>query len=73
MEILIAIMKDNKIVVIEQVDTRAIVRHVREKGVMNCLVCNSDYNMDELLKLLKRSTEYGGTGISIQSINSEYL
>ena len=42
--------EDNKIVCIHQVDTRAIVRHIRDKGAMNCLISTDELNIDALKK-----------------------
>ena len=41
--------KRNHVVAIEDVDTRAIVRHIRSKGAMNCIV-SSDISDIEILK-----------------------
>ena len=40
--------EDNKIVCIHQVDTRAIVRHIRTKGAMNCLISTSELDIENL-------------------------
>ena len=42
--------EDNKIVCIHQVDTRAIVRHIRDKGAMNCLISTDELDIDALKK-----------------------
>ena len=45
--------EDNKIVCIHQVDTRAIVRHIRDKGAMNCLISTDEMDLDVLKKQCK--------------------
>ncbi len=41
-------LDDNKIVCIHQLDTRAIVRHIRNKGAMNCLISTDVLDIDIL-------------------------
>lgn len=43
-----AYFEANKIVCIHQVDTRAIVRHIRDKGAMNCLISTEELDIDKL-------------------------
>jgi len=38
----------NNIVCIHQVDTRALVRHIRDKGAMNCLISTSELDLEKL-------------------------
>ena len=45
-------IKQNK-VVISDVDTRAVVRHIRDKGAMNAIISTANTDIDELVKLLK--------------------
>ena len=40
--------ENNNIVCIHQVDTRAIVRHIRDKGAMNCLISTSELDIQKL-------------------------
>ncbi len=44
---------DQKVVCVYDVDTRAIVRRVRDKGSMNCIVSSEIFDVDQLTKLLK--------------------
>lgn len=44
--------EDNNIVCIHQLDTRAIVRHIRDKGAMNCLISTDELDVDKLKKKL---------------------
>jgi len=40
--------EQNKIVCIHQVDTRAIVKHIRDKGAMNCLISTDELDVGKL-------------------------
>lgn len=40
--------EENRLVCIHQVDTRAIVRHIRSKGAMNCLISTDELDIDKL-------------------------
>ena len=44
-------LKDNNIVAISDVDTRALVKHIREKGAMNAVI-STDINIEKLEKKL---------------------
>jgi carbamoyl-phosphate synthase small subunit len=44
--------KDQKVVGISDVDTRAIVRHIRSKGAMNCIISSETTDLQELKKRL---------------------
>lgn len=48
-----AYFEENNMVCIHDVDTRSIVRNVREKGVMNCIISSEIFDIDELKKRLK--------------------
>ena len=41
------------LVIITDVDTRAIVKHIREKGAMNAIISTANQNIDELTQMLK--------------------
>ena len=43
-------LKEQKIVGIKDVDTRAITRHIRDQGAMNCIVSSMDLNIESLKK-----------------------
>lgn len=49
-----AYLKDNGIVSIEDVDTRAIVSHVRTKGAMNCIISSDILDVQQLKELLAK-------------------
>jgi len=48
---------ENNIVGIEHIDTRALVRHIRDKGAMRAAISTEDLNADELLKRVLASPE----------------
>ncbi len=48
-----SILKKNNIVGISDVDTRAIVRHIRNKGAMNCIISSEELNIETLKARLK--------------------
>ena len=50
----------NNITGIKNVDTRAIVSHIREKGVMNGIISSIDYNKTSLLKKLEAAPSMDG-------------
>ena len=45
--------EENNMVVIHQVDTRALVKYIRDKGAMNCIISSEILDVDELKKKLK--------------------
>lgn len=50
-------MRRNEIVGIEHIDTRALVRHIRDKGAMRAVVSSVDLNSDSLLEKVRNSPE----------------
>ncbi len=46
--------EDNNIVCIHQVDTRSIVRHIRDKGAMNCIISSDVENINRLKEKLAK-------------------
>lgn len=50
----------NNLICIFDVDTRALVKHVRSKGAMNCLISNTELNLDTLKALLKKAPSMDG-------------
>ena len=46
-------LEDNKVVGISGVDTRALVRHIREKGVMNAVISSEELDPDALVQKAK--------------------
>ena len=53
-------LKANKIVAIEDVDTRALVEHVRTKGAMNCIISSVITDVEELKKELAKTPSMDG-------------
>ncbi|MFN4972602.1 MAG: glutamine-hydrolyzing carbamoyl-phosphate synthase small subunit [Bacteroidota bacterium] len=54
----------HNLVGISDVDTRAIVRHVRSKGAMNCIISSEEKSVDELLHELTRVPSMEGLELS---------
>lgn len=46
-------LEDNEIVGITGVDTRALVRHIREKGVMNAVISSTELDEEKLVQMAK--------------------
>lgn len=53
-------LQDNNIVSIEEIDTRALVTHVREKGAMNCIISSEILDVEELKKELAKVPSMDG-------------
>lgn len=51
-------------VVITDVDTRAVVRHIRSKGAMNAIISNSEHTLDDLSRLLSDVPSMNGLELS---------
>jgi carbamoyl-phosphate synthase small subunit len=56
-ETLDSYMKRHKIIGIEHIDTRALVRHIRNKGAMRAVISSVDLNADSLLEKVNSSAE----------------
>lgn len=54
----------NRIVAISDVDTRAIVRHIRHKGAMNCIISSEELNVETLKARLKEVPSMKGLELS---------
>jgi carbamoyl-phosphate synthase small subunit len=52
------------IVSISDVDTRAIVRYIRDKGAMNCVISSAIYDIAELKKILAKVPSMAGLELS---------
>ena len=50
----------NKIVAIEDIDTRALVAHIREKGAMNCIISSEVFDVEKLKTLLAECPNMDG-------------
>jgi carbamoyl-phosphate synthase small subunit len=63
-------IKQNK-VVISDVDTRAVVRHIRDKGAMNAIISTKDVDIVELTRILKEVPSMEGLELSSAVSTSE--
>src|SRR5215217_7754451 len=59
-------LKQNGIVSIEDVDTRALVAHIRTKGAMNCIISSEIDNVDELKAELAKVPSMDGLELASQ-------
>ncbi|AWL10249.1 glutamine-hydrolyzing carbamoyl-phosphate synthase small subunit [Aquirufa nivalisilvae] len=59
------------IVGISGIDTRALVRHIRTKGVMNCLISSEIFDIDSLQKELAKVPDMEGLELSSQVCTQE--
>lgn len=57
-------LEESNIVSICDVDTRAVVRHIRSKGAMNALICSDGTPLDELRKILSEVPSMTGLELS---------
>jgi carbamoyl-phosphate synthase small subunit len=57
-------MEINGIVGISDVDTRALVRYIRSKGAMNCIISSENLTLDELKNKLVRTPSMNGLELS---------
>lgn len=55
---------ENNIVGITEVDTRALVRHIREQGAMNCIISSENLDIDSLTAKLKSVPKMDGLELS---------
>lgn len=51
---------DESLVAISDVDTRALVRHIRSKGAMNCIISSETIDLDELRQKLNAVPDMNG-------------
>jgi carbamoyl-phosphate synthase small subunit len=61
-------LKENKIVAIEDVDTRSLVEHVRKNGAMNCIISSEIIDVEQLKKQL--ATVPSMDGLELASVVS---
>ncbi len=64
-------LKDNNIVSIEGVDTRALVAHVRTKGAMNCIISSETTDVEKLKKQLAEVPDMNGLELASQVSTKE--
>lgn len=66
-------LKENKIVAIEDVDTRSLVEHVRKNGAMNCIISSEITDVDTLKKQLAAVPSMDGLELaSVVSTDKPY-
>jgi carbamoyl-phosphate synthase small subunit len=64
---------NNNLVAIDNLDTRALVAHIREKGAMNCIISSDDLDIESLKKKLAAVPSMDGLELaSTVSTQSEY-
>lgn len=61
-----AYFEDNGLVAISDVDTRAIVRHIRDKGAMNAIISSEETNLTTLQEWLDNVPSMAGLELSTQ-------
>lgn len=59
-----AYFEDNQITGISDVDTRAIVRHIRDKGAMNAIISSEELDIDKLKAQLEKVPSMAGLELS---------
>ena len=59
------------VVAIHDVDTRAIVQHIRERGAMNCIISSETDDLDELKRRLAATPSMAGLELSSQVTTRE--
>ena len=65
--------EDNNMVVIHQVDTRKLVKYIRDKGAMNCIISSEILDVDELKNKLKEVPSMEGLELASKvSTNEAY-
>jgi carbamoyl-phosphate synthase small subunit len=67
-------LEDQNIVAIDEVDTRALVAHVRIKGAMNCIISSDETDIEKLKQQLKEAPSMDGLELaSVVSTQESYL
>ena len=54
----------DKIVAVSDIDTRALVRHIRDKGAMNCIISSETLDIETLKEKLKKVPSMAGLELS---------
>ena len=62
---------DQKVVAIEDVDTRALVTHIREKGAMNCIISSDSTDVEVLKEEVKKIPSMDGLELASQVTTTE--
>ncbi len=66
-----AYFEKNKIACIHQIDTREIVKHIRDKGAMNCLISTSEMDLDVLRQKCKEIPSMEGLELASKVSTAE--
>jgi carbamoyl-phosphate synthase small subunit len=66
-----AYFEKHKIVAISDVDTRLLVRQIRDKGAMNCIISSETFDVDELKKQLADVPSMAGLELSSKVCTKE--
>ena len=57
-------LKKNKIVGIQDIDTRSLTRHIRDQGAMNGIICSVDNDLGNLSNKLKKAPSMNGLDLA---------
>ena len=63
--------EENGLVCIHSIDTRAVVRHIRDKGAMNCIISSEHTDLQVLRDLLAKAPKMEGLELASQVTISE--
>ncbi|WP_018128297.1 glutamine-hydrolyzing carbamoyl-phosphate synthase small subunit [Balneola vulgaris] len=64
-------LEDNEVVGISGVDTRKLVRHIREKGVMNAVISSTELDEDKLVQMAKDWEDMAGLELASKVCREE--
>ena len=64
-------LKDQKIVGIQGIDTRALTRHIRDNGAMNGIISTIDFDIDSLEKKLDQAPDMTGLDLAKEVTTSK--
>ena len=65
-------LKEQNIVGIQGVDTRALTRHIRDKGAMNGIISTLDFNLDRLKQKLSKALDMTGLDLAKEVTTQEH-
>jgi carbamoyl-phosphate synthase small subunit len=57
-------LREHKIVGIQSIDTRALTRHIRDKGAMNGIISSADENIEHLQQKLAQAPDMNGLDLA---------
>lgn len=61
----------NRVVAISEIDTRSLVRHIRDKGAMNAIISSEEFDVEVLLEKLKEVPSMEGLELSSKVASRE--